>query len=100
MTERAKRLVEHILRVAKPNQELFSHMTVGPETEDTTYWTLTGRGDVEVSEDTVYPAMARVAGETRTISVDEAKRQILAALLQEDTDGSLVPYFERQWKLE
>src|SRR5688572_19964807 len=99
MTERAARLVEHIFRVAKPGEELYSVMTRGTETEDTPIWLLNDSGGVNVEQDIVYPAMARVAGPSRTTTIEQAKRDVLAALLAEDTGGSLVPYLEKRWHL-
>jgi hypothetical protein len=71
-------------------------MTSGPETEDTTIWRLDESGACWSSSTSSIPRW-RVSGPMRTIGIEEAKKQILAALLQEDTDGSLVPYLEKRW---
>jgi hypothetical protein len=98
MSDRLSRAVEHRLRTAGAGDVVYDDTTSGPETEDTKLWTVTERGDVEVWLDVVYPAMARLPGELlRTVTKEQAQAEIVASIRARDTDGSLLPYFEKTW---
>ncbi len=78
------RVVAHMLRTAKPGDELYDDMVRGPETEDTTCWVMTASGDVEV------PAVR-----SRTLTKKQAHDELVARIRTKD--DAYVPYLEKKW---
>jgi hypothetical protein len=95
--DRLSRAVAHRIATARDGDELYCEVSTGPETEDTVVWQRTANG-VEVWLDVVYPAMARLpAQRLRTLNGEEAHAEIVASIRKRDTDGTLLPYFEKRW---
>ena len=96
-SDRLSRAVTHRLATARNGDDMYSDVTHGPETEDTVIWQMTANG-VEVWLDVVYPAMARLPGQLlRTVTKEQAHDEIVASIRQRDTDGTLLPYYEKTW---
>jgi hypothetical protein len=94
--ERVARLVAHMLRTAKAGNELDYEITYGPETEDTISWTMMASGDVEVTMDSVYPAMHALPTKfLRTLTKEQAHDELVARLRTKD--DTYVPYLEKKW---
>lgn len=95
MSDRIETLLDRMFEFAECDEELWSEVISGPETEDTTAWLRTDEG-AEVWERTVYPAMAALPSVLlRTLTFSQARAEIDAKLRKQSDD--LLGWYEHKW---